>query len=121
MAIQVTNFNPVWKYNEDPLIPNNPRTQFYNGTYLFIQYEVYNTDSVNIKAELWDKKPIIETEIVDGEPVLIYSNGAQKINNLNFGSIVTNIEGNVLLASHNTIVEKLSSINPGVLFSIIDI
>ena len=72
--------------------------------------------------ELWDKKPITTIEVINEfETRVTYDNGAQKINNLNFGVIETNVEGNILLASHEAIVTKLSGLNPTAAFNIIDL
>jgi hypothetical protein len=122
MAIQISNFNPVWKYNENENIPVNPLVQYYDATYMFIQCNIVGTNIVNIIAELWDKKPITTIEVINEfETRVTYDNGAQKINNLNFGVIETNVEGNILLASHEAVVTKLSEINPTVTFNIIDL
>jgi hypothetical protein len=122
MAIQISNFNPVWKYNENENIPVNPLVQYYDATYMFVQCNIVGSNTVNIIAELWDKKPITTIEVINEfETRVTYDNGAQKINNLNFGVIETNVEGNILLASHEAIVTKLSGLNPTAAFNIIDL
>lgn len=122
MAIQISNFNPVWKYNENENIPVNPSVQYYDATYMFVQCNIVGSNTVNIIVELWDKKPITTIEVINEfETRVTYDNGAQKINNLNFGVIETNVEGNILLAAHEAIVTKLSELNPTTTFNIIDL
>lgn len=120
MAIQISNFNPVWKYNENENIPVNPLIQYYDATYMFIQCNIFGSNTVNIIAELWDKKPITTIEVInENETIVTYDNGAQRINYLNFGIIETDVEGNVLLAAHNAIISQLTPSNPTVTFEIV--
>lgn len=119
MAIEITNFNPVWEFvqpNFGPMM-GNPIPQFYDGTYMFLQCSINNGTSINVSANLWDKKP----EWTPGESGSVIYNGARTITNLNYGSVDTDVEGNVLLAAHNFVVSSSIPNNPGVDFTIIDL
>lgn len=127
MAIQVTNFNPVWSFTQPDISPiSTPIPQFYDGTYMFILCSINNGNSISITANLYDKQPgYITGSLPSGSasgsvPPIVY-NGAKYITDLNYGSIDTNVQGNILLAAHEYIVSQSSAQNPGVEFNIIDL
>lgn len=119
MAIEITNFNPVWEF----ITPNTitlggtPIPQFYDGTYMFLQCAINTGTSVYVSANLYDKKP---EWITNDSGSLVY-NGARVITNLNYGSFDTDVQGDILLASTNYVVSCSSTINPGVNFTILDL
>ena len=127
MAIEIKNFNPVWTFTQ----PNSstlstPVPQFYDGTYMFILCSINNGNSISINANLYDKQPgYITGSLPSGSdsgsiPPIVY-NGAKIITVLNYGSVDTNIQGNILLAAHEYIISQSSAQNPGVEFNIIDL
>jgi hypothetical protein len=112
MAIKISNFNPVWEFvqsNTAP-IPMNAVPQFYNGTFMFVTFQVNTATSAQVQAQLWDKMP----ETVDN----VY-NGAVMLASLNFGNIPVNVQGNILLDASNSIVEILQKTNPSVKFEVV--
>ena len=119
MAIEIKNFNPVWEFVQPNFSPmmGNPIPQYYDGAYMFLQCSINNGTSISVSANLWDKKP----EWTPGESGSTDYNGARTITNLNFGTVNTDVEGNVLLAAHNYVVSSSLSNNPGVEFNIIDL
>ena len=127
MAIEISNFNPVWKYtySQNPVLSNSP-AQFYDGTYLFVLCSINNGTSVSVTANLYDKKPGYITgslpsgSISGSQPPIVY-NGAQMIAMLNYGSIETDVQGNILLAGHEYIVSQSLIQNPTVDFTIVDL
>ena len=112
MAIEIKNFNPVWVFN--PSSANSP--QFYNGTYLFVQCAITTKNSITVNALLYDKAPQFITGSDTGSAP-IYNN-AQILTNLTFGSIVTDVQDNILLTASEYISSSLSTMNPGVDFII---
>jgi hypothetical protein len=109
MAIQISNFSPVWTYIQPSWGPiNNPTPQYYNGTYMFITCAINSGTSVSTAATLYSENPVS-------------SSNAQVITNLNFGNFDTDVQGDVLLASHNYIISQSISNNPGVDFTIISL
>lgn len=109
MAIEITNFNPVWKYIQPTWGPfSNLTPQYYNGTYMFITCAINSGTSVSTSATLYSENPVS-------------SSNAQIITNLNFGNFDTNVQGDILLASHNYIVSQSLTNNPGVDFNIISL
>lgn len=127
MAIEIKNFNPVWTFTQPNTSPiANLIPQFYDGTYMFILCSINNGTSITINANLYDKQPgYITGSLPSGSasgsvPPIIY-NGAKYITNLNYGSVDTNVQGNILLAAHEYIISQSSAQNPGVEFNIIDL
>lgn len=120
MAIEISNFNPVWKYiyPQTPILSNSV-SQFYDGTYLFVLCSINNGTSISVTANLYDKKPgYISGSESGSAPVY---NGAVMIANLNYGSIETDVQGNILLAGHEYIVSQSLIQNPTVDFTIVDL
>lgn len=117
MAIEIKNFNPVWKF----IPPNSPEAtpQFYNGTYMFVQCSISTGTQVAVDVSLYDKKPEFITGSDTGSTPIY--NDAKLITYLNYGSVITDVENNVLLAAHEYIVSQSSAQNPGVEFNIIDL
>jgi hypothetical protein len=127
MAIEISNFNPVWTFVNSNTAPiSNVIPQFYDGTYLFVLCSINNGTSVSVTANLYDKKPgYITGSLPSGsasgsQPPIVY-NGAVTIANLNYGSIETDVQGNILLAGHEYIVSQSLIQNPTVDFTIIDL
>lgn len=111
MAIKISNFSPVWKFvRSDGSTSENP--QFLYGTYLFLLMHIQSGSSVSVSGQLWDKKP---EPGENGEPNV---NGAKIVNLLFLGNLETNIQGNILEASSNFVVNALQEINPSVTFEI---
>lgn len=127
MAIQISNFSPVWTFNQPNSFPmSNPVPQFYDGKYMFVLCSINNGTSISINANLYDKQPgYITGSLPSGSesgsvPPIIY-NGAKMITNLNYGSIETDVQGNILLAAHEYIISQSLASNPNVSFEIIDL
>lgn len=128
MAIQISNFNPVWKYNSNQsIITSGSIDQYYNGTYLYLQCAINNGTSVEVNIEIWNFKPAYYPSY-DSSVVITPENyvapaytGSILINAVNFGTVETDVQGNVLLASHDAVVAKLSELNPSVTFEIVDL
>jgi hypothetical protein len=128
MAIQISNFNPVWKYNSNQSTTTSDSiAQYYDGAYLYLQCAINNGTSVEVDIEIWNFKPAYYPSY---DPLVIITpenhvsasyTGSILINNVNFGTVETNVQGNVLLASHDAVVAKLSELNPSVTFEIIDL
>jgi hypothetical protein len=126
MAIQISNFNPVWKYNNNQSATDSI-AQYYDGTYLYLQCAINNGTSVDVNIEIWNFKPAYYP-YYDPSVIITPENyvspaytGSICINNVNFGNIETDVQGNVLLASHEAVVAKLSELNPSVTFDIVDL
>jgi hypothetical protein len=102
MAIQVTNFNPVWKYenvrNETPA-----QTDYSDGSYIFINCETANKTSVNIKATIYNQDMSITGTKLRGQ--------------MRYEFIPMNVEGNLLGLAHDYIITQLTTLNPGVTFT----
>ena len=127
MAIEISNFNPVWTFNSGNYFPfSTPVPQFYDGTYLFVLCSINSGNAVSVTANLYDKKPgYITGSLPSGsasgsEPPIIYNN-AKLIANLSYGTIETNVQGNILLAAHEYIVSQSLISNPTVDFTIVDL
>jgi hypothetical protein len=97
MAIQVTNFNPVWKYE------NNSSTEYSDGVYIFINCETVNKTSINIKATIYNQDPSISGRLLRGCVV--------------YNLVPINVEGNLLGLAHDYIITQLTTLNPGVIFT----
>lgn len=120
MAIEISNFNPVWTFIQPNLpVLSEPTPQFYNGTYMFIQCAISTGTQITVNASLYDKKPEFITGSDTGSAPIY--NDAKILAYLNYGSIVTDVQGNVLLAAHEYIVSQSVIQNPGVDFNIIDL
>lgn len=120
MAIEIKNFNPVWKFIQPNLpIVSEPTPQFYNGTYMFIQCSIPSGNQITVNASLYDKKPEFITGSDTGSAPIY--NDAKILAYLNYGSIPANVEGNVLLTAHEYIVTQSSLQNPGVDFNIVNL
>jgi type IV secretory pathway component VirB8 len=106
MAIQVTNFNPVWKYenikNETPA-----QVEYSDGSYIFINCETANKTSVTIKATIYNQDPSIT--------------GTKLRGRMNYEFIPMNVEGNLLGLAHDYILTQLTTLNPGVTFTKVSI
>ena len=102
MAIQVTNFNPVWKYenvrNETPT-----QAEYSDGSYIFINCETANKTSVTIKATIYNQDPTIT--------------GTKLRGRMTYEFIPMNVEGNLLGLAHDYIIAQLTTLNPGVTFT----
>ena len=128
MAIQISNFNPVWKYNDNQsTVTSDSIAQYYDGTYLYLQCAINNGVSVDVNIEIWNFKPAYYPYI-DPSVVITPENyippaytGSILINTVKFGNIETDVQGNILLASHDAVVTKLSELNPSVTFEIVDL
>jgi hypothetical protein len=97
MAIEINNFNPVWKYE------NNSSTEYSDGVYMFINCETVNKTSINIKAAIYNQNPsIIGTKL---RGYIVYD------------LVPINVEGNLLGLSHDYIITQLTTLNPGVTFT----
>ncbi len=127
MAIEIKNFNPVWTFIQPSTFPlSDPLPQFYDGAYMFVLCAINSGTMVSVTANLYDKQPgYITGSLPSGsdsgsEPPIIY-NGARMITNLNYGSIQTDVQGNILLAAHEYIVSQSIATNPTVDFTIIDL
>jgi hypothetical protein len=101
MAIQVTNFNPVWKYE------NNSSVEYSDGVYIFINCETVNKTSINIKATIYNQDPSIPGRLLRGRVV--------------YDLVPINVEGNLLGLAHDYIITQLTTLNPGVTFTKIGI
>jgi hypothetical protein len=120
MAIEISNFNPVWTFVNPNIAPiSNIIPQFYDGTYLFVLCSINNGTSVSVTANLYDKKPGYISGSESGSAPIY--NGAQMIAMLNYGSIETDVQGNILLAGHEYIVSQSLVQNPTVDFTIVDL
>ena len=100
MAIQVTNFNPVWKYETSSV-------EYSDGSYIFINCETANKTSVTIKATIYNQNPSITGTKVRGR--------------MNYEFITMNVEGNLLGLAHDYIITQLTTLNPGVTFTKVSI
>jgi hypothetical protein len=97
MAIQVTNFNPVWKYE------NNSSINYSDGTFIFVNCETVNKNSINIRATIYNQDPSISGTKLRGQ--------------LNYSLIPMNVEDNLLLVAHDYLITQLTALNPDVTFT----
>lgn len=120
MAIEIKNFNPVWKYIQPTVVPALSATpQYYDGTYMFVQCSIPSGNQITVNASLYDKKPeFIPGPDTGSAPVY---NDAKILAYLNYGNVTADVEGNVLLTAHEYIVSHSLSNNPGVEFNIINL
>ena len=106
MAIQVTNFNPVWKYehirHEAPA-----QLEYSDGSYIFINCETANKTSVTIKATIYNQDPTIT--------------GTKLRGRITYDFIPMNVEGNLLGLAHDYVIAQLTALNPGVIFTKINL
>jgi hypothetical protein len=106
MAIQVTNFNPVWKYknvrHETP-----SQVEYSDGSYIFINCETADKTSVTIKANIYNQDPSTPGRLLRGQ--------------MRYEFIPMNVEGNLLGLAHDYILTQLTTLNPGVTFTKISI
>ena len=127
MAIEISNFNPVWTFNPTSMFPFSTITpQFYDGPYMFVLCSINNGNSISVTANLYDKKPEYITGSLpsgseSGSQPPVFYNNAKVITTLNYGTINTDVQGNILLAGHEYIVTQSILNNPGVEFNIIDL
>jgi len=97
MAIQVTNFNPVWKYE------NNSSAEYSDGVYIFINCETVNKTSINIRATIYNQDPT--------------TSGTKLRGRMTYEFITMNVEGNLLGLAHDYVIAQLTTLNPGVTFT----
>jgi len=102
MAIQVTNFNPVWKY-ENVRHETPSQVEYSDGSYIFINCETADKTSVTIKATIYNQDPFITGTKLRGQ--------------MRFEFIPMNVEGNLLGLAHDYILNQLTTLNPGVTFT----
>jgi type IV secretory pathway component VirB8 len=106
MAIQVTNFNPVWKYeNVKPETSN--QAEYSDGSYIFINCETVNKTLVTIRATIYNQDPSIT--------------GTKLRGHMCYEFITMNVEGNLLGLAHDYIIAQLTTLNPGVTFTKVSI
>jgi|688.fasta_scaffold980490_1 hypothetical protein len=102
MAIQVTNFNPVWKY-ENVRNENLAQVEYTDGSYIFINCETINRTSVTINTIVYDKNSSITDAKLRGR--------------ITYEFVPMNVEGNLLGLAHDYVIAQLTTLNPGVTFT----
>lgn len=101
MAIQVTNFTANWKYGWiSPQLFSNPNLLYMVGSYILVSYETLNSPYINIIGKLTNNNNP-EADVLD---TIIYH------------SVEPN-ESDLLNFSHNYIINQLTTLNPGVIFT----
>lgn len=119
MAIQISNFEVVWKYYQKtnfPALSQEQTPKYYDGTYIFVTCSIESSKHIRITATLYDKKP--EITMVEGSDTPIHNN-ARVIDSLYIDNMETDVEGNILLMAHEYLVSYLTEINPKVKFEIV--